>query len=298
MIKLVTRKNQNQSGEVWRSLTQHFPGASTTFQFKGRGQQATPVAPLKTLLMVVHAIQGKEAIRFRILHCEQMYRDFASDLKPEVELVDNQFLPAFDHTTSDEHESSSPKGTSSTTIYSLYTAQRFNGKTSLYIRIRKPEEMLVPSTYVKQMTKNIIKFGLAACLLGRGCEYDRLVDNGYFAFSFHCEDRHQAEIIERMMIYEFSTAAVLGSREYVDVADTAELLGCTYVPGSYSSYFMVAQKLFLRMVQRIHTTWPSSADSYGYSYNIIADNSTLQICSNIIDQERAAQMGTDEEPCE
>jgi hypothetical protein len=152
----------------------------------------------------------------------------------------------------------------------------------------------------------ILKFGLTYYLHGRDGQYGRDIDNGYMLFGIQCADRKQAKIIEDILIADFSEAAVLGSREYVDVAIVSSILGCEYEPDSYASYISVAQQLYAYILQRIHMLWPRTSHMYGCSYDIIVDNSTLvrstednsvvmhsdlSFRCNIIDAARALQLG-------
>jgi hypothetical protein len=177
---------------------------------------------------------------------------------------------------------------------------------TLYIRGPIPQKLCLPSTYVKHLTLEVMKFGITNSLSTRNVNYNQDTDNGYFMFSFSCSSRRQAKIIEDILIHDFSSVAVLGSREYIDVLGMASILGCNYEPGSYSSYAAVAQKLFAYMVQRIHLLWPNTAHIYGNSYDIITDNSTLvrstedgsvrvhsdlSFRCNLITEERAIELG-------
>lgn len=174
-------------------------------------------------------------------------------------------------------------------------------ETTLYIRMRKPEEFLAATDFAKQLTTSILKFGLTYHPHGRDVQYNHDIDNGYFVFTFLCASRRQADIIERILIHDLADAAVLGSREYVDVETLATILGCEYKPDSYSSYASVAQKLYVYALQRIHMLWPSNAHLFGNSYDIITstfvgstdDGSVhdLSFCCNVITEKHAIDMG-------
>jgi hypothetical protein len=82
--------------------------------------------------------------------------------------------------------------------------------------MRVPDEFLMETDYVKQLTLDVIKFGITYSVNSRNGQYARDRDNGYMAFSFHRPSRKEAQIVEDIMRYDFSKIAVLNSYEYVD----------------------------------------------------------------------------------
>ena len=70
VIRLVTRKDTNQSNEVWRRLGDKADGFGfgnlPRYKFKGRGPVDTPVAPLQTLVQIIQALPGNNANVFRV----------------------------------------------------------------------------------------------------------------------------------------------------------------------------------------------------------------------------------------
>jgi hypothetical protein len=93
------------------------------------------------------------------------------------------------------------------------------------------------------------------------------------AFSFHCPSRKEAQIVEDIMRYDFSKIAVLNSYEYVDTTAIAAILGVEF-DKSYDTYVGVAQALYKYMLRLVHTVWSRNSHMYGYSYDIVANNST------------------------
>jgi hypothetical protein len=69
--------------------------------------------------------------------------------------------------------------------------------------------------------------------------------------------------------------AVLNSYEYVDTTAVSEILGVEFDSTSYDSYVGVAQALYKYMLRLVHTVWSRNSHMYGYSYDIVANNSTL-----------------------
>jgi hypothetical protein len=141
--------------------------------------------------------------------------------------------------------------------------------------MRLLDEYLCESIYDKQLTLDILKFGITYSVNGRNAQYMKDKDNGYMVFSFHCSSRKEATIVEDILKLNLSSATVLGSREYVDVSAVAKLLGCDYEPGSYTSYANVAQHLYAYMLKFVHFIWPNNSHMYGHYYELVSDNATL-----------------------
>lgn len=126
--------------------------------------------------------------------------------------------------------------------------------TSLYVRIMAPSHGLVRTAHPKQLTIDIIKFGIAYCLMTRDCGYS--TDNGYMAFSFECATRNEARIVENIMRNAFADLTVLSSFEYLDVRGLATRLGHEHVDASYDNYVSLARKLFVYMVETTKIVFP------------------------------------------
>jgi hypothetical protein len=138
--------------------------------------------------------------------------------------------------------------------------------------MRVPDEFLMET--VKQLTLDV-KFGITYSVNSRNGQYARDRDNGYMAFSFHRPSRKEAQIVEDIMRYDFSKIAVLNSYEYVDTT-AAPILGVEFDSTSYDSYVGVAQALYKYMLRLVHTVWSRNSHMYGYSYDIVANNSCPQ----------------------
>lgn len=115
-IVLVTRQSRDDSAKVFRRLVEADTQSALTevpvdqsevrtelrtrclelkklpvYKFKGSGQRHIPVAPIKTLLMIIHIIPGcGPVVQFRMQCCEILCRVFAGDENLKVEL-DNNF---------------------------------------------------------------------------------------------------------------------------------------------------------------------------------------------------------------
>ena len=170
---------------------------------------------------------------------------------------------------------------------------------AFYVRIRLPSDYVKPVTNIKQLTLNIIKFGVAYSVYDRHRGYMRDPDNGYMAFSFTCCSRQEADIVESFIKYEFASLTVLNSREYLDARRLAEALGVPYTTG-YAEYVSVARALFVRMVERVKLNFPEKyANIYGTIYSIeetvlcagVIDTSTLTFPGTIITRDLAAEFG-------
>jgi ElaB/YqjD/DUF883 family membrane-anchored ribosome-binding protein len=227
-------------------------------------------------------------------------KDYIEDLKDRLDVL--EYGEINDVCKTDD-------GPPSTSLTTFSLVQRCIDETTLYIRMRVPDEFLMETDYVKQLTLDVIKFGITYSVNSRNGQYARDRDNGYMAFSFHCPSRKEAQIVEDIMRYDFSKIAVLNSYEYVDATAVSEILGVEFDNTSYDSYVGVAQALYKYMLRLVHTVWSRNSHMYGYSYDIVANNSTLvhniendttsihsdlSFKCSVIDEERAVALGLTE----
>jgi hypothetical protein len=255
---------------TWSRLKKQHPDLSNgvrDHQFSdGKGSRPTPIASGDDILQIVLKLPGKKAKKFcsaaiyTFLKALNPTREFIEDLKDRIDTIEYGNIGATIVETT-------------TNTFSL--VQRCIDETTLYVRMRVPDEFMLDTTFVKQLTLDVLKFGITYSVNDRNGQYARDRDNGYMAFSFHCASRKEAQIIEDIMKYDFSTATVLNSREYVDTTIASEILGCDFDPSSYDSYVNVAQALYGYMLRLVHTVWDRNAHMFGYSYDIVANNSTL-----------------------
>ena len=84
VIAILTKKNKNDSAEVWRMLERHFRAVKEKILiclFPGERQRATPVAKdLKTLIQVIFMLPGREASLVRQAAAEVFVRFMGGDL--------------------------------------------------------------------------------------------------------------------------------------------------------------------------------------------------------------------------
>lgn len=142
------------------------------------------------------------------------------------------------------------------------------------MRLCVPDEIAREVDSPMQLTKEIVKFGIAYELESRDSGYMYAKhDNGYMAFTFECDSRAEASVVEKIMKIKFSKITVLNSWEYVDTAGLAEILGHTYVPGTYEDYVAVGRKLFMHMVETAKLVFPSKyLGKYGTEYAPTSSN--------------------------
>ncbi len=226
-------------------------------RFPGAGQRDTPVADKATLLAIIVELPGTKAQRFR---------KYAATTLLKVLFPDSSFIEELKlRSEANEVETDSKSILAPEKIVKV--PARLHTDTSCYVRVRMPEEYLRPSQDRKQLTQDVIKFGIAYDLHHRSLTYDRGdVDNGYMLFSFSLDSRREAEIVESILKHDYQSITVFDSREYVDATKLAACLSVpTYDPSSYENYLDLAKALFRVMVNRIQILWPERYGShYGY----------------------------------
>lgn len=91
VVMLVTGKSQDYSGKVLRKMdfrprSPEFIQTFAEFQFKGRGQHPTPVAPVRDLIRVIFALPGQNARAFLVQCADILVRVFAGDENLHAEI--------------------------------------------------------------------------------------------------------------------------------------------------------------------------------------------------------------------
>jgi hypothetical protein len=141
------------------------------------------------------------------------------------------------------------------------------------VRVRLPAKYLQPvvtNPNPKQLTLRSIKFGITGSLNDRNCGYSQ--DDGLMMYTFACNTRREAVIVEDILKHKFADMTLFGSREYVDTARIAEFFDVSsYNPEDYASYIEVARKLFMFAVRWIKTVDPKAyQEEYsGKAYTIV-----------------------------
>ncbi len=238
------------------------------YQFSGQGQRQTPVADKKTILQIIMELPGVKASRFRdqgaktILNVLFPDDDFLEELQARRSQIENMRIES---ETVTRHKFLAPD-------YSIHIPSRLHTHTSCYIRVRMPQEYLRSTQDRKQLTLDVIKFGIAYDLHHRSLTYDRGdVDNGYMLFSFSLDSRKEAEIVENILKHDLANITLFDSREYVDATKLATLLKiASYDASSYEAYLDLAKALYRVMVNKIQLLWPERYGShYGYTYGFM-----------------------------
>lgn len=271
VLDIIGALTYTEAKGVWRTIRTQFPELKkATKSFRFTGSRDTPVANADVILEIIFKIPGAKAREFSATAAQTFIKtlnpthEFISELEDRAHALERRDVDArigvFETLNNENTFSIVP---------------RCHVDTSLYIRMRLPDEYLCESTYGKQLTIDIFKFGITYSVNGRNAQYMKDKDNGYMVFSFHCSSRKEATIVEDILKLNLSSATVLGSREYVDVSAVAKLLGCDYEPGSYTSYANVAQHLYAYMLKFVHFIWPTNSHMYGHYYEIVSDNATL-----------------------
>jgi hypothetical protein len=121
----------------------------------------------------------------------------------------------------------------------------------LYLRVFCGDRRGVRSR--KPLNLRTFKIGITKSVAGRHASYGR--DGGTMAFHVRCSDRVQVASVEAFLKFELRQK-VYASREYLDAASVAEMMGVALQPGSYASYMDLADMLFTHMLARLNATWP------------------------------------------
>ena len=261
ILDIINGVCDGQAKSKWFRLKQDHPDmVEKTYTYKFQGSVGTPVASSELLVQIIFMLPGKQAASFRKSGVQSLLKV----LNPDQEFIDhlkNRY---------DAQSIGQPVGSfliDSDKVVTLAALTHF------YVRVRLPAEYLkkdLPN--IKQMTTGIIKIGITYSIQDRNASYLKDPDNGYMPFSFPCNTRAEAEVLEAIIKIDFQDIKVLNSREYIDSARLAEILGVTpFSVESYDDYMRLARELFMYMVRRIKATWPDRypPSSYGYIYNII-----------------------------
>jgi hypothetical protein len=163
--------------------------------------------------------------------------------------------------------------------------------TFAYVRMRLPTEHTRPLTNSKELTLDLLKFGIAYSLHDRDKTYPS--DNGFFAYAFSFNSRKEADVIESILKVDFADAIVQGSKEYVNSTMLAKVLGvANYDYTLYEHYAVLAQKLYVHIVKRAKEVWNSQYTGiYGSMFGIRTKQQTLYFSCTILTPERARCFG-------
>ncbi len=229
------------------------------FQFPGQGSRNTPIADKRTIMKIIMELPGSKAQKFR----EQGAITVLKVLFPDEDFIDQLRVRMDDNIQEEDDENAPVTCKILAPERTLQIPSRLHTHTSCYIRVRMPQKYLRSSHDRKQLTLDVIKFGIAYDLHQRSLAYGK-GDNGYMLFSFALDSRKEADIVENILKYDLATVTILDSREYVDATKLAALLNIpSYDSSSYESYLDLAKSLFRVMVNKIHVLWP---DRYGSHY--------------------------------
>jgi hypothetical protein len=144
-------------------------------------------------------------------------------------------------------------------------------ETSIYIRIKLPDQYCSQISKEKDLNLGTIKPGIAFHLRKRNGDYTNgeAPDNGYFIYSFSLHTREDAVMIENIYKRNFKDFTVYGSTEYFDTSKLAKELKYTdFDKTSYKSYLKLAKKLFDYIVNLIKFNFKGYEVHNGYVHEI------------------------------
>jgi hypothetical protein len=144
----------------------------------------------------------------------------------------------------------------------------------MYIRVQAPDVHLSQTDVPKAFTTYVIKFGMAYDLHRRHVQMGD--DNGFYAFEFPNMPRPEADIVERILRYEFTDFTVFNSFEYVDASSVALKFKLPFNPESYESYINIASRLYAYMVSVAKNNWPDRYNGqYGHMFSVVESISSI-----------------------
>lgn len=278
--------------KIWSELKHKFSDEFQYFTFAGQGAKETPVVEASVLIKVISKLKGDRAECFREKHLDALLeiedgtllfdalRDaltaFAEHLLEQADIGDSD---------SDDGEFVLPR------FARVIRCPRNYEATSIYVRVRLPDDHASPVVKPKALTLRNIKFGVAYSLHDRNTNYGK--DNGFFAFAFHCSTRFDADLVERWFRHEYAGITVLNAKEYLSTDLLADKLGIkAYDPDSYESYVNVARTLFMRIVERVKIFFQGRYDDiYGVMYTATMIGTDLIFPADTITRDLAAKFG-------
>ena len=255
-----------------------------------------PVADAKTALAIAFALPGHRAAAFRrsgawtMMKCFDPDDEFAEQIVERMEQL---------RCTSNAFASTSENAMTNVAPWELgglcnvQINHRVHQETTVYVRVRLPGEYVRPVLNPKSLTLRRIKFGIAYNLNNRNGDYARDPDNGFMMYSIVCPTRSIAVAVENIIKYRFEHAAVLNSREYIDVAKVAVHFGMSDPGDDYNAYLSVATRLFVDIEHTIKINLPTTDHTapYGYVYEPRGCDNMLDFKNKAIVVELAAEMG-------
>jgi hypothetical protein len=263
VIKLIECAGDGQGRSKWHYIKAKFPELESQVKyhkFAGRGPFETPVVDAKNALEILMVLTGRKAVALRYAAADVLLKslnptqEHISDLFEQQRVVRQCSQPTFFHVAPSQ----------------ICDYRQQFPDTDLYVRVQLPPDYTDPACRSgKQLTTNVIKFGITNCIRNRTAAYQREHDNGYMMYRFSCDCRKHASIVESMLREDLAHATVYNSFEYVDCAMLAEYLDTDFVNESYEFYIRLASKLFAYMVRRVRFLWPKKyVQHFGYAYEV------------------------------
>ncbi len=298
-IAVVADTSIEAAKSTWTRMKERVPGLDeecVLHSFGGRTGDMV-VAPLSTLVKVIANLNGENARAFRecgmktYLEVLLPSREFAEDVMERQE-ERQELQELFD-------------GSDDVNCVLVAPApgprkQRRFTTGAFYVRIRVPEEHMVAVANRNALSLRVIKFGIAYDVPARHGSYMKNPDNGYMAFSFPCDTRGQAVVVEEYIKDAYAALTVWNSKEYLDAQQLAMSLDMEYDGASYEAYVRVARALFVSMVERLKLNYPGTYDGrYGSMYSVVAklhdpassDEPSVSFPSKSIPRELAIELG-------
>jgi hypothetical protein len=242
VISIVTRKNKNDSAEVWRTVSSQSLEVKENIlhlHFPGKGQRATPVSrDLKTLIQVIFMLPGREASLVRQAAAEIFIRFMGGDLSLIQDVQRMNEVQAFLRENDPEHPmrvfgeavesapstefspaSQTPRVPPNPVIMKVEDSIGLPGSDHLYAASR--------------LEDNILKVGVSKDVVERMPELSRSFQSGYTLQAVWPGEAALEEIVlEKLKPYR---ASVGNSREHFDARVSLEYL-CQIVDHARALY--------------------------------------------------------------
>jgi hypothetical protein len=279
------------ASRAWKSFLVDYPEMKCkvkAFCFEGRGgwDEGTPVVNARTALEVICRLKGKKALKWSAASASALL----AMMKPTEEDFEQMYdrLHEIQCGLSAEHATESHKSLKKRSPIS-------STNQTAYVRVCLPQEHCVQhssertSDNVVILTPDLIKFGITMSEVDRNSKYGP--DNGYYLYSFGCQELHHAELHEKILRKDLRGITKHNTFEYVGTSQAAEMMGLQH-DGSYESYIRVARTLFVAFVQRIKQQWPSVyRHQYGMQYKVRFSMDATTSSRRPLNEEMASKMG-------
>ena len=235
VISILTKKNKNDSSEVWRDLERNFRAVQENIlncHFPGERQRPTPVAKdLKTLVQVIFMLPGREASLVRQAAAEVFVRFMGGDLTLIQDVQRMNEVQSFLR----EHEPEHPMRVFGEAVESEPTSTEVSSPAASLAPLQVPPNPVIMKVEdsiglpgsdhlyaASRLEDNILKIGVSKDVVERMPELSRSFQAGYTLQAVWPGEAALEELVlEKLKPFK---ATVGNSREHFDSRVTLDYL--------------------------------------------------------------------------